>query len=1039
MGICRWYHGKQAALSLRFDDSHVTHIEHAVPLLNERELVGTFMVNPGNPGYREQEEAWRAAVAAGHELANHTMTHAGAPTDREAEWEIGEAARVIREVQPDLRLLAFLRGGATRWLQRKPIEFFMAKYELYDLGGEPSPSSIGLGMSCSEEYAWFSPAAFEDLLARGIERGGWVQPHFHCIGEDYLVISLEGFRAILDAVDARRDDVWCAGISAIHQYERERESSAVFAHAAGDDELIVHLVCATDADLYAQPLTIELELPEGGGKPRVTHVSGDVVESWIETADGKRALRFDAAPADAAYTVRAAGLGRAHRLAGGRMSAPGKHPYLFFSEEDLPGLLEKQSDRVGGAIWTAITEESGRLQKQEPSDVSARARDRALRMRVILFHAALTQDPDAVAAALRHLDALAGDDSWHCENTEMLVTAAAVGTLGLAYDWLYDSLGEERRGVVRRAIIEHGITPTLAATAEREWWTHWPRGNWGEVIYSQVGVAALALLADEPEAADWVRLCHRKVWHYFQAIGRDGGWGESGSYALYAWSNGLMFADALRRVTGADLFAEGALRELPTWFINLLEPNGTYFVPFSDCGPWTQGLPSVLLRVATEYGDGYAQGVAKRHSMDWPHADVWGFLWYDPGVPVSELSDRPRSKLFRDIHWAFLRSEWEDPQATLFALKGGEKDWDHYHHDSNSFVLYAEGRPLLVDLLYPRKLWGLRTEAHNTTMVNGREQRGELRVAGTRGRREHRAVVSDLMDAGWYARVVGDASQAYEPGDVESFVREVLYLRGTDESAPPDYFVVFDDVVVVHPAEVAWLAHTYGEMAVAEGRLTATQDDAAVDVSLIAPQPLTFEMQRKSLEEAGAPRPFESAEALTWTEAKPSGPVPRAYFVAVLAPRAADEAPELAASRVYTEALLGAVIECGSTRDVALFALDAPEIEGHGVEAIGRTCFVRRHGGRVTAAAIHGGRRLECDGALLFEADGSGDAAVSFGGRTVEARLALYDSGMVRVHTGAEPGRVLLNGEVTEFEYEPDTECVRVEGRNMRSLSISLD
>ena len=53
--VCRWFGGKQAALSLRFDDSHPTHIEVGVPILDELGLIGTFLVNPGNdnPAARE--------------------------------------------------------------------------------------------------------------------------------------------------------------------------------------------------------------------------------------------------------------------------------------------------------------------------------------------------------------------------------------------------------------------------------------------------------------------------------------------------------------------------------------------------------------------------------------------------------------------------------------------------------------------------------------------------------------------------------------------------------------------------------------------------------------------------------------------------------------------------------------------------------------------------------------------------------------------------------------------------------------------------
>ena len=137
-------------------------------------------------------------------------------------------------------------------------------------------------------------------------------------------------------------------------------------------------------------------------------------------------------------------------------------------------------------------------------------------------------------------------------------------------------------------------------------------------------------------------------------------------------------------------------------------------------------------------------------------------------------------------------------------------------------MLYAHGQPLLVDLLYPHHIWGCRTEAHNTIMVNGKEQAGRVNIAGGRDDPDHRGVVAGPFPApwsgpsstapAWYARLVGDASLAYEAADLTSFVREVMYLRHRGAGAPPDYFVMFDDIVTPAPSRLDWLLHTYGDV-----------------------------------------------------------------------------------------------------------------------------------------------------------------------------------------------------------------------------------
>lgn len=71
--IANWPHGRTAALSLRFDDSHPTHLSRAIPILREYGLKGTFMVNPGpkesgsrqNYSFEMQHSEWEAVMKQG--------------------------------------------------------------------------------------------------------------------------------------------------------------------------------------------------------------------------------------------------------------------------------------------------------------------------------------------------------------------------------------------------------------------------------------------------------------------------------------------------------------------------------------------------------------------------------------------------------------------------------------------------------------------------------------------------------------------------------------------------------------------------------------------------------------------------------------------------------------------------------------------------------------------------------------------------------------------------------------------------------------
>jgi len=68
-----WPAGKRMALSLSFDDGRESQWRHAIPLLDAHGAHATFYPLPS--AVREHLEPWRAAVAAGHEIGNHSVTH----------------------------------------------------------------------------------------------------------------------------------------------------------------------------------------------------------------------------------------------------------------------------------------------------------------------------------------------------------------------------------------------------------------------------------------------------------------------------------------------------------------------------------------------------------------------------------------------------------------------------------------------------------------------------------------------------------------------------------------------------------------------------------------------------------------------------------------------------------------------------------------------------------------------------------------------------------------------------------------------------
>ncbi len=68
-----WPPGKEMALSLTWDDARASQVTIGTHILNSYDIKATFYVQPGPVS--KQLKAWKEAVAAGHEIGNHSVSH----------------------------------------------------------------------------------------------------------------------------------------------------------------------------------------------------------------------------------------------------------------------------------------------------------------------------------------------------------------------------------------------------------------------------------------------------------------------------------------------------------------------------------------------------------------------------------------------------------------------------------------------------------------------------------------------------------------------------------------------------------------------------------------------------------------------------------------------------------------------------------------------------------------------------------------------------------------------------------------------------
>jgi peptidoglycan/xylan/chitin deacetylase (PgdA/CDA1 family) len=98
--VFSWPAGKQAAISLSFDDARESQVLVGTNLLDQYGIKATFFVVPS--AVEKRLEGWKKAVESGHEIGNHTLSH---PCTGNFYWSRQNALEdyTLKKMQTELR------------------------------------------------------------------------------------------------------------------------------------------------------------------------------------------------------------------------------------------------------------------------------------------------------------------------------------------------------------------------------------------------------------------------------------------------------------------------------------------------------------------------------------------------------------------------------------------------------------------------------------------------------------------------------------------------------------------------------------------------------------------------------------------------------------------------------------------------------------------------------------------------------------------------------------------------------------------------
>ncbi|NRB46861.1 MAG: polysaccharide deacetylase family protein [Saprospiraceae bacterium] len=234
----QWPEGKMMALSLTFDDARESHPTVGLPLFEELDAQATFYVLPS--AMQKYQTEWKAMVAAGHELGNHSLLH---PCSGNFPWarnralenynltamraELLEASKQIEEMT-GVRPASFAypcgqtfvgRGPQTKSYVPLIADLFMTGRDWLN---EAPNSPVYADLSQLQAFSMDGKDFKEDIkpiLKRAANDEDWVILAGHEIGEEgFQTTKVEMLRELMEYVHDPQYGIWIAPVGEIAQY-----------------------------------------------------------------------------------------------------------------------------------------------------------------------------------------------------------------------------------------------------------------------------------------------------------------------------------------------------------------------------------------------------------------------------------------------------------------------------------------------------------------------------------------------------------------------------------------------------------------------------------------------------------------------------------------------------------------------------------------------------------------------------------------------------------------------------------------------------
>ncbi len=315
--------------------------------------------------------------------------------------------------------------------------------------------------------------------------------------------------------------------------------------------------------------------------------------------------------------------------------------------------------------------------------------------------------------------------------------------MGGILDEVSPAIGERIYYEVQRRIL------TPAFEMDDSFWLGFKSGwvnNWNPWVNSNWLMANLLLEKDPERRIAAFKKSLLSIDNFINMYGEDGGCDEGPGYYGHAAGSLYDCLDIIHKATNGqiDVFDEPVINEMAD-FIRKAHIDGHYFVNFADASAVIKPYALLVYRFAKAVDNKKLKNFAlysfqnnsMAHELFPKHLKNFGrtlpnILLYEKVKGMSPDYQKCIEAWLPDIEVLYTRSTGK--KELYLAAKGGHNDESHNHNDVGNFILYAEGKPVIIDAgvgTYTKKtfsserykIWTMQSGFHNLPVINGETQR----------------------------------------------------------------------------------------------------------------------------------------------------------------------------------------------------------------------------------------------------------------------------------------------------------------------------